>query len=252
MFIFFILLILFSFSINQDDNATEKHLQKICQAYPEHFVYCKDNVLKWKDGTEMIFDDKKEKNWQEILESPDIEDQMKIPYPKGKTYEPLQKGQDPGRIRNEMFFRKMYGNSQKEVQEKLTKIIWLPKTLQLPLRVTTVNQVHKKLDAISKELDEKPHLTKYLQKIGGTFSWRNISGTNRLSMHSFGMTIDINLTYSNYWQWDNRTTDENTVLKYRNQIPMEIVEVFEKYGFIWGGKWYHYDTMHFEYRPELL
>src|SRR5262245_1812136 len=27
---------------------------------------------------------------------------------------------------------------------------------------------------------------------------------------------------------------------------------FEKYGFIWGGHWYHYDTMHFEYRPELL
>ncbi|MDD5211432.1 MAG: M15 family metallopeptidase, partial [Sulfuricurvum sp.] len=25
-----------------------------------------------------------------------------------------------------------------------------------------------------------------------------------------------------------------------------------KYGFIWGGRWYHYDTMHFEYRPELL
>jgi D-alanyl-D-alanine carboxypeptidase len=24
------------------------------------------------------------------------------------------------------------------------------------------------------------------------------------------------------------------------------------YGFIWGGKWYHYDTMHFEYRPELM
>jgi peptidoglycan LD-endopeptidase CwlK len=28
--------------------------------------------------------------------------------------------------------------------------------------------------------------------------------------------------------------------------------VFEKHGFIWGAKWYHYDTMHFEYRPELL
>jgi peptidoglycan LD-endopeptidase CwlK len=33
---------------------------------------------------------------------------------------------------------------------------------------------------------------------------------------------------------------------------MEIVKIFEKYGFIWGGKWYHYDTMHFEYRPELI
>jgi len=31
-----------------------------------------------------------------------------------------------------------------------------------------------------------------------------------------------------------------------------ILFLFEKYGFIWGGKWFHYDTMHFEYRPELL
>jgi peptidoglycan LD-endopeptidase CwlK len=30
------------------------------------------------------------------------------------------------------------------------------------------------------------------------------------------------------------------------------VRVFEKHGFIWGGRWYHYDTMHFEYRPELI
>src|SRR5690242_16362928 len=27
---------------------------------------------------------------------------------------------------------------------------------------------------------------------------------------------------------------------------------FEQHGFIWGGRWAHYDTMHFEYRPELL
>jgi hypothetical protein len=30
------------------------------------------------------------------------------------------------------------------------------------------------------------------------------------------------------------------------------VDIFERHGFIWGGKWAHYDTMHFEYRPELL
>ena len=23
-------------------------------------------------------------------------------------------------------------------------------------------------------------------------------------------------------------------------------------GAIWGGRWFHYDTMHFEYRPELI
>jgi D-alanyl-D-alanine carboxypeptidase len=35
-------------------------------------------------------------------------------------------------------------------------------------------------------------------------------------------------------------------------VPAAIVHVFEHNGFIWGGRWYHYDTMHFEYRPELL
>jgi D-alanyl-D-alanine carboxypeptidase len=30
------------------------------------------------------------------------------------------------------------------------------------------------------------------------------------------------------------------------------VRIFEKQGFVWGGYWYHFDTMHFEYRPELL
>ena len=52
----------------------------------------------------------------------------------------------------------------------------------------------------------------------------------------------------NYWLWDKK--GKNIV--YKNQIPLEIVKIFEKYGFIWGGRWYHYDTMHFEYRPELL
>lgn len=37
-----------------------------------------------------------------------------------------------------------------------------------------------------------------------------------------------------------------------NRIPPEIVAVFERHGFIWGGRWRHFDTMHFEYRPELL
>jgi hypothetical protein len=41
-------------------------------------------------------------------------------------------------------------------------------------------------------------------------------------------------------------------LIYTSRTLIEIVEVFEKYGFIRGGKWYHYDTTHIEYRPELL
>ena len=51
---------------------------------------------------------------------------------------------------------------------------------------------------------------------------------------------------------DSETDFVNGLLAYRNRMPKEIVDIFERHGFIWGGKWYHYDTMHFEYRPELL
>ena len=40
--------------------------------------------------------------------------------------------------------------------------------------------------------------------------------------------------------------------RWRNRFPQAIVDAFEAEGFIWGGRWYHYDTMHFEYRPELF
>ena len=61
-----------------------------------------------------------------------------------------------------------------------------------------------------------------------------------------------NTSYSNYWLWSNPKCSETDKIRYVNRIPKEIVKVFEKYGFIWGGRWYHYDTMHFEYRPEFL
>ena len=71
-------------------------------------------------------------------------------------------------------------------------------------------------------------------------------------MHSYGMTIDINTAYSDYWQWNCKCSNEDAALTYKNRIPQLIVAIFERNGFIWGGKWYHYDTMHFEYRPEMV
>ena len=118
--------------------------------------------------------------------------------------------------------------------------------------VSKLNGVAEKIQSISTELDNRPELIEFLANPGGTFVWRKIKGTNRLSTHSFGITIDINVKYSDYWQWDCLCEDESIPVSYKNRIPFGIAEVFEKHGFIWGGKWYHFDTMHFEYRPELL
>ena len=57
--------------------------------------------------------------------------------------------------------------------------------------------------------------------------------------------------FSDYWRWNGPVDREKTV-PFKNRILHRIVEIFERHGFIWGGKWYHYDTMHFEYRPEMM
>ncbi|NOX15750.1 MAG: M15 family metallopeptidase, partial [Epsilonproteobacteria bacterium] len=143
------------------------------------------------------------------------------------------------------FFKILYGKNKKEIKKNLTQVIWLPKNENKILWFNKLQNAAKNLQKVSNELDKLPKIyKKYIINIGGTFKYRKISGTNRLSAHSFGIAIDINTKLSNYWKWD-----KNRV--YKNKIPKKIVDIFERNGFIWGGRWFHYDTMHFEYRPEL-
>jgi len=217
------------------------HAKKLVQSYPQHLSGCKNNKILWRDGSNMLYDDGKKETFEKRLKRADIEDMFTHSYINGRYSKP-PKNYDPGRYRNDMFFRKMYGNSARAVKKHLTTINWLGQKIQ----VTTINHVDKQLQKVAKELARYPKLKKYLTPIGGTYKWRKIAGTDRLSVHSFGAAIDIRVKYSAYWRWSKGG------YKYRNQIPLQIVKIFEKYGFIWGGKWYHYDTMHFEYRPELL
>lgn len=226
-----------------DDNA-----ERLIAAYPEHLLECKENHIIWQDGSKQLYDDGKKKSFTQLIESPDIEDMFAFGYPMDEhSYNTAPElNQDPGRIRNEAFFKKMYGDKKAVVRQHLVSIDWLPETAKGKVLITDVNGIDKKLQQVSKSLDALPKgLKKYVIKHAGTFNWRYISGTKRLSAHSFGAAIDINTQYANYWKW-------NKVYRYQNQIPKAIIQIFEDNGFIWGGKWYHYDTMHFEYRPELL
>ena len=221
------------------------NVQKLIKIYPNQVVGFKDNQLIFNDNSKLIYDDFNTKSMQDLIENPDIEDQFFYDYNLGRI-------NDAGRIRNEAFFKKIYGNSKQEVEKKLVEMVWCPKLINQKIKITTINGIDKIVKKLSEELDKNPDFSNYLQNVAGTFNWRKIAGTNRLSMHSFGMTIDINTKYSNYWQWDCKCKNEDIQLTYKNKIPKKIVEIFEKYGFIWGGNWTHYDTMHFEYRPELL
>jgi len=87
------------------------------------------------------------------------------------------------------------------------------------------------------------------------WNWRVIAGTERRSNHSYGIAVDLlprelkgRLTY---WRWNDG--NEIPVNRSNYYMPPEaVIKIFEEYGFIWGGHWSLIDTMHFEYRPEIL
>lgn len=228
------------------ESPTPLFAQALMDAYPESIVGYANDSLVFADGSRMIYDDSIERSWLEMYDQCDIEDMSYWVYSDSVT-----SFCDPGRIRCEALFKKMYGSSSNEVQSNTRNVLWCPNIIGKKYPVTTINHVADQLQKVSDELDRHPEWKEYLQ-CSGTFNWRIVAGTNRLSPHSFAIAIDIGVAKSNYWHWDNRSASETDTIRYHNTMQMEIVKIFEQYGFIWGGYWYHYDTMHFEYRPELL
>ncbi len=223
------------------------------RAYPEQFAGIEGNFLVWKDGTRMpISDGKAGKDFETLLNDPDIDDMFIQPYRAGPSTGEPGVNADPGRIRYEPLFLKMYGDCRKGGFEgKMRKVAWMPSRGGGSVAFTTVNGAADHLEAAIRDLEKLPaRFTRYLVPSAGTLNCRAIAGTKRLSMHAYGAAIDINTKFTDYWLWAK--APKGGAIPYRNKIPFEIVDIFERHGFVWGGKWYHYDTMHFEYRPELV
>jgi hypothetical protein len=90
------------------------------------------------------------------------------------------------------------------------------------------------------------------------WNWRSIADTQSRSFHAYGAAVDI-LPKSlggreTYWLWAARGNPEwwNVSYERRFHPPAGVIKAFENQGFVWGGKWLYFDTMHFEYRPEIL
>lgn len=157
---------------------------------------------------------------------------------------------DPGRIRNDAFFKAMYFSDERQARSSLVKVDG-PAGTKAEFWMTEKWDVACQLEAAMKEIAAlEDDVNPFFQDVGGSFNWRQISGTSRLSAHSFGISIDINAQLGKYWKWTGAR--EGNVGSYSNEVPEGIVKAMERYGFIWGGKWHHFDGMHFEYRPELI
>jgi D-alanyl-D-alanine carboxypeptidase len=225
----------------------------LVKAYPDFIDRIADNDLVWKDGTRMRIDDGKgAKAFAAMLDEPDIKDMFLMKYPVGEQSLAPDVNFDPGRVRYAPLFKKIYGDCRTAgFMANAANVVWLPSKYGKNVKFTKINGAAAALQHVSDELDKLPQrFLAYLRPTQGTYNCRAIAGTNRYSAHRFGIAIDIAGAHSHYWAWSK--PDANGRFPYKNEIPWEIVHIFEKHGFIWGGKWYHYDTMHFEYRPEMI
>jgi D-alanyl-D-alanine carboxypeptidase len=194
------------------------------------------DALVLSDGTRLPYHDGLTKSAEERLEHPDVADAFGQRYQAGPIAKVTVADWDPGRVRLDPLLRAAYP------KRGIVRVDFLGKKASVHQRAAPA--FARVAERLAKAQAADPRLRPFLTALGGTLNERNIAGTDRPSAHSWGIAIDINPALSNYWRWEKNG--------WRNQIPQAIVDAFEAEGFIWGGRWIHFDTMHFEYRPELL
>ena len=97
---------------------------------------------------------------------------------------------------------------------------------------------HKKLRPVFKAVfDEivEAKLKREIVSFGGCFNFRVMRRGHKLSTHSWGIAIDLNV----------KTNQMGT----RGDMDPRIVTIFKRHGFIWGGDWSggSCDPMHFQF-----
>lgn len=98
-------------------------------------------------------------------------------------------------------------------------------------RVTCNRLLFPQLKAALAEVQARG-LAGTIHTTAGCYYPRFIAGTSSLSNHAFGLAIDI----------DAPQNERGTA----GQMNRQVVQIFEEWGFTWGGTWHYTDPMHFE------
>jgi len=158
------------------------------------------------------------------------------------------------------FFEAIYDTStRKDVERHITKTMFLGKQVSVHEEIVELlARVEEQILAAAQTDDAVKAFMESISSIEG-YSWRQIRDTNGISFHSMGLAIDLlPRRWQNkiiYWNWEKNKGNEDWMLiplSERWMPPKRVIDIFEKEGFIWGGKWTVWDNMHFEYRPELI
>jgi len=145
-----------------------------------------------------------------------------------------------------------------ETESNVVKISFLGKPTKMHKAIQQkLADIEKQILDVAKTDNTVQTWIKNLGQLEG-YGWRNIANTQSRSYHSYGLALDL-LPKSlggkqTYWLWTSQFRDDWWAVSYNDRYhpPTAVIKIFESYGFVWGGKWLMFDTMHFEYRPEVF
>jgi flavodoxin len=165
---------------------------------------------------------------------------------------------NPGATRSPFFAALWQAHSREEAYAHQKWINFLGRRVQIHQDIEApLGRVETRIQELAKTVPEIQSWLDNLASVTG-WNWRNVAGSANLSFHAYGAAIDLLMKaqagMETYWQWTAaKGIDWRSVpAENRQNPPRAAIRAFEEQGFIWGGRWHRYDTMHFEYRPELL
>lgn len=110
------------------------------------------------------------------------------------------------------------------------------RTEQVPIlgNVTCHKVIFPQLRAALLEIQSTGDLAREIHpgEYAGCYYPRFIANTQQLSLHSFGIALDLNVPGN----------QRGTI----GEMSRAVVAIFKKWGFAWGGDWGYTDPMHFE------
>jgi hypothetical protein len=169
-----------------------------------------------------------------------------------------ENAENPPRRHERFFGALLRAGSRAETEQRVVRLEVAGYTLTVHERLREpLTLVSEELRALRQADPEVAAFLKGLVEMNG-YNYRYVEGTRSRSFHSYGLAVDlVPRSYGGrhpYWMWAMSKVKDWWTVPYERRwmVPLPVVQAFEKEGFVWGGKWLFFDTMHFEYRPEVM
>ena len=207
--------LLLSVCLYSNTSTAKNYADCLMKAYPTQIQSVSNNQIKFRNGSVLLFGTVSNLPFTKKLNNASVADQLSEVY--ALDFHIPKQYEDAGRIRNDDFFKNMYGSSESEVRKNMISVPWKP--AKSSVQFTRVNGAARQLEKVGNEIALRPDLSAYVAKSLGSLNYRPIAGTNRMSAHSFGVAIDFQLpeTLHKYWRWDG-CKSEDVICPYPKQL----------------------------------